>query len=121
MAGLALDHLQIAIPAGGEERARAFYGGLLGLAETPKPEILRGRGGLWFALEGGIGLHLGIDPAFRPATKAHPGFLSGDLGALLARLESAGHDIMRGRDPQGRARAYVDDPFGNRLELIGLT
>jgi len=119
MSGIALDHVQIAIPAGGEEAARAFYGGLLGLAETPKPESLQSRGGLWFVLTCGVGFHLGIDGAFRPAAKAHPGFLCDDLNEVLARLKAAGHDVTRDTDLRGRARAYDADPFGNRLELIG--
>ncbi len=37
---IALDHIQLAIPAGGEQRARAFWTGLPGLAEIDKPEAL---------------------------------------------------------------------------------
>ena len=118
MAGAHLDHLQIAIPAGGENTARAFYGALLGLTEIAKPEVLRSRGGLWFELSDGIGFHLGVDADFRPAAKAHPGLRLGDFAEVLARLEAAGHRVEHGRDPIGRCRIYAADPFGNRLELI---
>lgn len=118
MAGVHLDHLQIAIPAGGEDEARVFYGALLGLAEVAKPEVLWSRGGLWFALSGGIDFHLGVEADFRPATRAHPGLRLDDFAEVLARLEAAGHSVERDRDPFGRARAYAVDPFGNRLELI---
>ena len=41
----AIDHVQLAIPAGGENAARAFYRDLLGLVEQPKPPELAKRGG----------------------------------------------------------------------------
>lgn len=42
-------HVQVSITPGGEDAARAFYGGLLALPEIPKPESLADRGGCWFA------------------------------------------------------------------------
>lgn len=121
MAGVHLDHLQIAVPAGGEDQARAFYGALLGLTEVAKPEVLRNRGGLWFELTGGVGFHLGVEEHFRPATRAHPGLGLDGFADVLVRLETAGHRVARDKDPFGRARAYAADPFGNRLELIEVT
>lgn len=115
----ALDHVQLAMPRGEEERARAFYAGLLGMSETPKPEELRGRGGVWFA-SGPVVLHLGVEPNFVPARKAHPALLCADYAALCARLGAAGHPLTEaGTCEDGAPHAYVDDPFGNRLELIG--
>ena len=114
---LSLDHVQLAMPAGEEERARRFYVGLLGLTEVPKPPELSGRGGCWFET-GAVRVHLGIDPDFRPARKAHPALRVDDLTALLRALEAA--DVaVRPDDPlDGDERAFVEDPFGNRIELI---
>jgi catechol 2,3-dioxygenase-like lactoylglutathione lyase family enzyme len=112
----ALDHLQLAMPPKGEAAARAFYGGLLGLRETPKPPALAARGGVWF--QGAIALHLGVEPDFRPARKAHPAFRVRDLGALAARLAAAGHAVTWDDALPGVRRFYTADPFGNRLEFL---
>ena len=112
-----IDHLQIAAPAGGEEDARRFFGSLLGLAEIPKPEPLRGRGGVWFAV-GDQQLHIGIEEPFRPARKAHPAFRVAGIDELAKRLEVAGHAPRWDDDLPGYRRFYVDDPFGNRIELL---
>lgn len=113
-----LDHVQLALPAGREPQARAFYGGLLGLVEEPKPPALAGRGGCWFRA-GAVGLHLGVEEDFRPAQKAHPAFLVRGLGALVARLERAGVALAPGGPPEGGPRrVHLRDPFGNRLELV---
>lgn len=114
---LALDHVQIAIPRDGEERARAFFGGLLGLAELAKPDELAGRGGCWFAL-GAQQLHCGVDPDFRAAKKAHVALALAALADLRERLAAAGVAIRDEVPLEGRARFFCDDPFGNRLEFI---
>ena len=112
-----LHHVQLAMPAGGEADAIAFYGGLLGIPVVPKPPHLAARGGCWFEL-GGLRVHLGVDPEFRPATKAHAGLLVEDLPALVARLADAGIGVRADEPLDGFDRVYVDDPFGNRLELM---
>ena len=112
-----LDHVQLAMPAGGEAEARAFYEGLLGIAERAKPANLARRGGCWFE-RGALKVHLGVDPDFRPARKAHLAFVVTDLPGLVAILRAAGH-VLRDDEPlAGYRRVYVDDPFGNRLELL---
>ena len=111
-----IDHVQIAAPAGCEQAARAFYGGLLGLEELPKPEPLASRGGCWFRA-GSSELHVGVEDAFVPARKAHPGFVVDDLAALRATLAAQGIDARDDRDLPGVERFYADDPFGNRLEF----
>lgn len=112
-----LDHLQLAMPAGMEAEARAFYGDLLGLCEVAKPATLAHKGGVWF--EGpDLKLHLGVDPAFRPATKAHPAFVVDDLSAFRHRLEAGGHSTVDGQALQGYHRLHTHDPFGNRVELM---
>ncbi len=115
-----LDHVQLAMPAGREDEAIAFYSGLLGLAHVPKPPVLAARGGCWF--EGGdVVVHLGVDPAFVPATKAHPAFVVDDLDALAVTLAAAGVSVRDDDALVDVRRGYVDDPFGNRIELIDAT
>jgi catechol 2,3-dioxygenase-like lactoylglutathione lyase family enzyme len=111
-----IDHVQVAAPAGCEERARAFYGGLLGLEELPKPEALAARGGCWFRA-GGEQLHVGVEAEFAPARKAHPGFVVDDLEGLRAKLEAAGQQPRDDETVPGTRRFYAADPFGNRLEF----
>lgn len=115
-----IDHVQLAMPAGGEAKARPFYAGVLGLSEAAKPAHLAARGGVWFEAPG-VRVHLGVDPDFRPARKAHPGLLVSDLPGLRAALEQAGHPVVEAEPLEGYAHVYVDDPFGNRLELLERT
>jgi len=113
---LGIDHVQLAMPAGGENEARAFYGRLLELTEKPKPPDLAKRGGVWFENDL-VKIHLGLDPEFRKAIKAHPALLVSDLGALIERLNAAGFKVNEG-EREIYHRVYVSDPFGNRIELI---
>jgi catechol 2,3-dioxygenase-like lactoylglutathione lyase family enzyme len=106
------------MPAGGEDVARAFYGGLLGLPEVPKPPHLAARGGVWFERGGALRLHLGVERPFAPARKAHPAFLVAALAILRGRLEAAGCHVLDDEPLPDFARCYVDDPFGNRIELL---
>ena len=112
-----LHHVQLAAPVGSEPRLRAFYAGVLGLAEVDKPAELAKRGGVWFRGPG-VELHLGIEEEFRPARKAHPGLLVGDLDGMVARLRAAGVDARPDHLLPGFRRCYVDDPVGNRVELL---
>jgi ubiquinone/menaquinone biosynthesis C-methylase UbiE len=112
-----IDHVQMAIPRGGEEQARAFYGERLGLREVPKPAMLAGRGGVWYDC-GAQMLHLGIDPDFQPQRKGHPALLVRGLTALRERLRAAGRAVIEDELLPGYDRFYTADPFGNRLELL---
>lgn len=112
-----LDHVQLAMPEGGEERARSFYRDVLGLAEMPKPPDLAARGGCWFE-GGGAHVHLGVEQDFRPARKAHPALLVDDLEAFAAALAEAGVAFEPGKPLDGYRRGDVVDPFGNRIELM---
>ncbi len=114
---VAIDHVQLAMPAGREQEARDFYSVLLGLPESPKPPELAARGGAWFE-SATVKLHLGVEKDFRPARKAHPGLLVDDLEALATRLRAAGATLVADDALPGQARYFVDDPFGNRLELL---
>ena len=90
-----IDHVQLAMPAGEEDKARRFYAGVLGLREEQKPAALAGRGGCWFASPGGeVHVHLGVEPDFRPARKAHPAFAVRTLDALRHRLLDVGAEVI---------------------------
>jgi catechol 2,3-dioxygenase-like lactoylglutathione lyase family enzyme len=118
VAVLGIDHVQLAIPAGGETLARRFYGELLGLIEIPKPPNLAARGGAWFRC-GPLQLHLGVESDFRAAKKAHPALQVSDLAGLLKTLAAAGCEVKYDSEPvQGVERAFTSDPFGNRIELV---
>ena len=113
----ALDHVQLAMPGGREAEAEEFYAGLLGFEVMAKPEPLASRGGRWFAC-GAVQVHLGVDADFHPARKAHPALVVDGLGELAARLSDAGVGVRWDDELPGLRRCYVDDPFGNRIELI---
>jgi catechol 2,3-dioxygenase-like lactoylglutathione lyase family enzyme len=112
-----LHHMQLAMPPGEEDAARAFFVGVLGMTEVDKPPVLAARGGAWFR-SGGLELHLGVEEDFRPARKGHPGILVDDLDAVVGRLQSAGQDVRWDADFPGFRRVYAHDPFGNRLEFL---
>lgn len=112
-----IEHVQLAMPSGGEPLARTFYADLLGLPEVPKPPHLAARGGCWFE-DGDLKIHLGVEAEFRPAKKAHPALLVEDLPGLVARLRAAGIDLRDDEPLEGYDRVYASDPFGNRLELL---
>lgn len=114
-----LHHVQLAIPTGGEEACRAFWGGVLGLGELVKPPVLAARGGCWFR-GGRLEVHLGVEEPFSPARTVHPGILVDDLDATSAALVAAGHDVERDDAFPGFDRLYTADPFGNRLEFLQL-
>jgi catechol 2,3-dioxygenase-like lactoylglutathione lyase family enzyme len=117
MAIIGVHHVQLAMPFGGEESARDFYSGLLGIPEVSKPPDLRKRGGTWFE-NANVRVHLGVEADFRPARKAHPGLLVRDLQLLVGQLRDAGCDVTKGEPLEGYEHVYVSDPFGNRLELL---
>ncbi|WP_027230252.1 VOC family protein [Phyllobacterium sp. UNC302MFCol5.2] len=114
---IGMDHVQLAMPVNGEAAARAFYDGLLGLREVAKPAQLISRGGCWFQA-GTVKVHLGVDPNFIPAGKAHPAFVVDDLVLLQQKLEAAGIGVIEEAPLDGIERRFVHDPFGNRIELM---
>ena len=117
MAVRRIDHILIAMPAGREAEARAFYQDMLGLTELPKPPELEGRGGCWFA-SGGVTVHLGVDKNFVAAGKAHPAFIVDGLAGMEKKLKQAGYRVTEDEPLPGCDRRHVHDPFGNRIELI---
>jgi catechol 2,3-dioxygenase-like lactoylglutathione lyase family enzyme len=114
---ISIDHIQIAAPEGCEDAARKFYGGTLGLDEMEKPEPLRTRGGCWFRC-GLHQVHIGVDPDFRPAKKAHPAFAIVNFEALRTSLLASGFEVADDDSLSGVRRFYTADPWGNRIEFI---
>jgi catechol 2,3-dioxygenase-like lactoylglutathione lyase family enzyme len=112
-----LDHVLLAMPAGREADARKFYQGIPGIPEAAKPPDLVARGGCWFE-DGELKVHLGVEKNFAPARKAHPAFIVDDLAGLTAVLTDAGYALARDKPLEGYDRIFVDDPFGNRIELM---
>jgi len=118
---LSIDHVQIAMPIGEEDLARAFYVNVIGFIEVPKPPELAKRGGAWFQ-SGNVQLHLGVDLDFHPARKAHPAFIVDDLDEIVATVKRAHYKTDISQPPlDGYKRAHVFDPFGNRIELMEKT
>ncbi len=114
---ICIDHVQLAMPSGGEETARAFYRDLLGMKEVAKPSELVKRGGCWFE-SGVVQIHVGVETEFRPARKAHPALRCTDYDLLVARLRSAGIQAQDDASIPGVRRCHIADPFGNHIELI---
>jgi len=115
---LSIDHVQIAMPEGEEEKARSFYINILGFTELPKPPELAKRGGAWFQSENAQ-LHLGVEKDFHSARKAHPAFVVEDLDGLITKAQLDGYETDTSQPPlDGYKRAHVFDPFGNRIELL---
>ncbi|AKN15896.1 VOC family protein [Mycobacterium haemophilum] len=112
-----LHHVQLAMPAGQEDRARHFFIDVLGMTEIAKPSVLAERGGAWFRA-GDLELHLGVESEFRPARKAHPGILVSDIDALARRIAASGHQVQWDDDFPGLRRFCAADPFDNRLEFL---
>ncbi|TGB04944.1 VOC family protein [Halobacillus salinus] len=112
-----IDHIQLAAPAGSEEEARTFFNGILGLTEIEKPENLKKRGGVWFQL-GNYQIHIGIEEPFSPAKKAHPAFQVREIEALKTHLTDKEYPFVVDDNLPGANRIYVQDPFGNRMEML---
>ncbi|MFC0477594.1 VOC family protein [Robertmurraya beringensis] len=114
-----IDHIQLAAPAGSEDQARHFFSTILGLTEIEKPAALKKRGGVWFQLGAQQQLHIGIEDPFSPAKKAHPAFVVHNLNSLKDHLQT--HHVPYKEDTliPNVDRIYIEDPFGNRIEIIG--
>lgn len=112
-----LDHVQVAIPFGADDQARTFYGAVLGMTEVPKPAPHNASGGMWFTA-GPSQLHIGSQEDFIAAKKAHPAFIVDGFDAYCDLLRGRGVDVRLEEGVYGRRRAGIEDPFGNRVELI---
>jgi catechol 2,3-dioxygenase-like lactoylglutathione lyase family enzyme len=110
-----VDHVQLPIPLGGAGRARLFYEQLLGLREVRDP-VLDRPGTLrfslgWQRLDLTEGHYTGVAP------QAHLALRVDQLYAITRRLQQAGVRIDEA-PLLDASRVYVEDPFGNRFELI---
>ncbi|MGM0846683.1 MAG: VOC family protein [Bacillota bacterium] len=114
---IGLDHVQLTAPIGSEEKARKFYGEILGLEEMEKPEKLKASGGCWFIC-GNQELHIGVENEFVSAKKAHPGIVVRNIEAIVSRLEESGYQVKEDTRIEDRKRIFVNDPFGNRVEFL---
>ena len=115
-----LDHVQVCIPRGGEERAREFYGRLLGLEEVEKPDALKANGGMWYNVAD-VQLHVGVEEAVAPS-KRHPAFEVEDARGVRTYLEQSGVRTKDEPDIPGVVHRFsLFDPFGNRIELLEKT
>jgi catechol 2,3-dioxygenase-like lactoylglutathione lyase family enzyme len=115
-----LDHVQVSIPVGNEDRAREFYGVLLGLAEIEKPEVLKKNGGLWYSVAD-VQLHVGAEDVVAPS-KRHPAFEVEEVKSVRAYLEQHGVRVKDEPDIPGVVQRFsFFDPFGNRIELLEKT
>ncbi|SIS39848.1 VOC family protein [Salimicrobium flavidum] len=112
-----IDHIQLAAPVDGEDEAREFFEGALGMEEIEKPEALKKNGGVWFRF-GNQQLHVGIEDPFTPAKKAHPAFEVDGLKEMMKELERKGVEVKQDDKLPGAERCYIHDPFGNRIELL---
>jgi len=111
-----LHHVQVSCPAGGEDAARRFYAGALGLREIPKPPLLAARGGVWFAGDG-FELHVGVEEPFQPARKAHPAFAVHDVHAVELAVRTAGFETRWDEAIPDVRRFHCVDGSGNRVEV----
>jgi catechol 2,3-dioxygenase-like lactoylglutathione lyase family enzyme len=109
-----IDHVQLAIPVGGEDLARSFYVEALGLTEIPKPAVMAARGGAWFEA-GDVRVHVGAEADFVPARKGHPAL---SMRRLEQFVRSGGLDVTWNTEIDGLVRCHIADPFGNRIELV---
>ncbi|WP_037573480.1 VOC family protein [Phaeacidiphilus oryzae] len=116
----ALDHVQLAAPAGSEELLRGFYRDVLGMVELPKPPVLAARGGVWFATgaDHAVQIHVGVEDPFVPARKAHPGLRVSGIRAFAERIAERGAEVVWDENLPGHLRFYSHDPVGNRLEFL---
>jgi catechol 2,3-dioxygenase-like lactoylglutathione lyase family enzyme len=112
-----IHHVQVSCPVGGEEAARRFYGGALGIPEVEKPPLLAARGGCWFRGEA-VEVHVGVEASFAPAMKAHPGFFVDDIDAVAAAVDQSGFPVAWDDELPGYRRFYTADGNGNRVELL---
>jgi catechol 2,3-dioxygenase-like lactoylglutathione lyase family enzyme len=111
-----LDHVQLCIPFGEEEKAREFYTQVLGLEEIEKPEALKPSGGLWFKIAD-IQLHIGVEEG-QTKSKRHPAFEVEGLEQIREHLRENRVKIKEEIPVPGLRRLSFFDPFENRIELL---
>lgn len=114
---ICLDHVQICIPDGEEEKARRFYTDILGFREIEKPDSLKKNGGLWYEV-GDTQLHIGTEIVQNNQSKRHPAFEITNLRETKHYLMKQGVKIKEEIPIPGINRFSFFDPFDNRIELL---
>lgn len=115
---IGVNHVQITVPEGREEEAKAFYCGLLGLEAVEKPGALRPNGGFWLRA-GNIQVHVGVESGVdRARTKAHVAYEVRNIASWRKKLQAANIAVLDGQPIPGYRRFEFRDPFGNRVEMI---
>lgn len=118
-APVTLHHVQVSCPVGGEDAARRFYQGALGIPEVQKPPILAARGGCWFRGKS-VEIHVGVESPFVPAKKAHPAFLVEDIDGTADRVAGLGFQLTWDDAFPGYRRFHTADGNGNRVEILAV-
>jgi len=113
-----IHHVNVTVPRSIEAEAKHFYAVVMGMAEVPKPESSRGRGGAWYQL-GPVQLHLSLeDSAGAGLSKRHVCYTVNNLAEAEEQFRRAGVEIIADDLPTpGWHRFYVRDPGGNKLEI----
>jgi catechol 2,3-dioxygenase-like lactoylglutathione lyase family enzyme len=124
MAGvLRLQHTSIPMPADGREAARRFFGEALGMTEVIPPSSLDRDRLVWFkAGPDGHEVHLYVDEGMdRRSSAQHLCLQVDDIEAYRSRMTQLGIEINETQAIHNRPRFFVDDPFGNMIELTQIT
>ncbi len=114
-----LQHTSVPMPPGGNEQARAFYGGALGMREIPKP-ITLSNNLVWFAAsDEGDEVHVFQEENMGPNSAAqHLCLEVDDIAGYESRLREHGYVVEIPERIVNRPRLFVRDPFGNLVELV---
>jgi catechol 2,3-dioxygenase-like lactoylglutathione lyase family enzyme len=115
-----VQHVSIPRPPGSADRARAFYGDLLGLPEVVPPRALSHMDLVWYQL-GDTEIHLFAEELRNDTSGRHLCIEFDDLDRLRARLAAAGYTPADSDPIPGRPRFFCNDPFGNRIECTTIT
>jgi catechol 2,3-dioxygenase-like lactoylglutathione lyase family enzyme len=108
-----LDHVFLCVPEGAKDRAREFYGQVLGLTQILGNHP---RGAIWFEIAD-IQLHINEENGGNFSMR-HPAFEVTNLPAAKTYLKARGIEISQSSHIEGRDRFFFRDPFGNRIELL---
>lgn len=120
-----IDHVTLVVAD--LEKSRAFFAGLLGMEEKPRPDF--GFPGAWFEA-GGTQIHLNVasDDAGTPgltydagkiSRALHIAFLVDDANVAADKLSAEGVEIIVGprERPDGAVQLYILDPDGHQIEI----
>ena len=113
-----INHVQLCVPIGEEEKAKEFYCDILGLEEIERPESLNNIAGFWLQIAD-ISLHIGTEN-ISGTSKRHPAFEVAYLNDVKRYLINCGVKITEDQKIPGINRFSFYDYWGNRIELIGV-